>query len=95
MCWATQRGDLLRSGLPMYKPFPVYSVEGDAYDCGVQYGEQAAERVARSVEIYLSVFGRQVKLPLGELRARARAFAAQIEALDAATRTSIRGRSRP
>ncbi len=67
----------------MYKPFPVYSIEGDAYDCGVQYGEQAAKRVARTIEIYLSAFGRQAKLTLDEVRERARAFASQIEALDA------------
>jgi len=35
-----------------YKPFPVLSIEGDARECGVQHGEQAAERVARTIDIY-------------------------------------------
>jgi len=47
-----------------YKPFPGISIEGDARECGVQHGEQAAERVARTIDIYLSAFGRQAKLTL-------------------------------
>ena len=30
-----------------YQPFPVIAIEGDARECGMQHGAQAAERVAR------------------------------------------------
>jgi isopenicillin-N N-acyltransferase-like protein len=74
-----------------YQPFPVYRIEGDARECGVQYGAQAAERVARTIDIYLSAFGRQAGLTLEAVRERARAFAAEIEALDADIMAEIRG----
>ena len=31
----------------MYPPFPVISIEGDAYECGLQHGSAAAARVAK------------------------------------------------
>jgi hypothetical protein len=37
----------------MIQSFPVYDIEGNAYECGLSHGEQAAERVARTLEIYL------------------------------------------
>jgi len=74
-----------------YQPFPVINIEGDARDCGVQYGEQAADRVALTIEIYLSAFGRQAKLSLDEVRARAREFAAEIRTLDADIMAEIEG----
>ena len=80
-----------RPPVTTYKPFPVYSIEGDARECGEQYGAQAADRVARTIEIYLSAFGRQAKLSLAEVRERAHAFAAQIEALDAGIMAEIGG----
>jgi isopenicillin-N N-acyltransferase-like protein len=80
-----------RRTMPAYPPFPVISIEGDARECGVQYGEQAADRVARTIEIYLSAFGSQAGLTLDEVRERARAFASQIETLDAAILAEIDG----
>ncbi|MGV3628535.1 MAG: C45 family autoproteolytic acyltransferase/hydrolase [Betaproteobacteria bacterium] len=75
----------------MYKPFPVYSIEGDARECGMQHGALAAERVAKTIGFYLGVFGRHSKLSLEQVRERARAFAAQIEAIDAPVMAEIRG----
>ena len=75
----------------MYEPFPVISIEGDAYECGVQHGSQAAERVARTIKFYLGVFGRQSKLSLDDVRERARAFLAQIEAIDTAIVAELKG----
>lgn len=75
----------------MYKPFPVHSLEGDAHECGVQHGALASDRVAKTIEFYLGVFGRHSKLSLDQVRERARAFAAQIEAIDAAIMAEIRG----
>ena len=37
--------------MTIHSPFLVYRVEDDVRDGGVQCGEQAAERVARAVEI--------------------------------------------
>lgn len=75
----------------MYKPFPVHSIEGDARECGMQHGELAADRVAKTTGFYLGVFGRHSKLSLDQVRERARAFAAQIEAIDASVMAEIRG----
>lgn len=66
----------------MPQPFPVYEIEGGAHECGVSHGKQAAERVARTLEIYLPAFTRQAKLTLEEIRERARAYAAAITDLD-------------
>ena len=74
-----------------YKHFPVLTLEGDAYECGMQHGAGAAERVAKTIEIYLSAFGQQAGLGLAEVRERARGYAAQIEALDADVMEEIRG----
>jgi isopenicillin-N N-acyltransferase like protein len=74
-----------------YEPFPVYTLEGDARECGVQYGTQAGVRIAKTIQIYLSAFGRQARLSLDEVRHRAREYAAQIEALDEDIMAEIRG----
>ena len=42
----------------MYKPFPVISIEGDAYECGLQHGTAAVARVANTVDHYLPAFAR-------------------------------------
>ncbi|MGZ5174957.1 MAG: hypothetical protein ACXWCS_29440 [Burkholderiales bacterium] len=55
--------------------FPVYEIEGSAYDCGRSHGEQAADRVARTLEIYLPAFARQANLGLDQVRERAREYA--------------------
>ncbi len=75
----------------MYNPFPVINLEGDAHECGVQYGAAAAERVARTVDFYLAAFVREAKLPLEEIRERARGYGAQIEAIDADVWSEIKG----
>ena len=74
-----------------YAPFPVISIEGDARECGVQHGQHAAERVARTIDFYLGVFGRQSKLTLDQVRERARGFLQQIEAIDAAIVAELEG----
>ena len=74
-----------------YKPFPVLTIEGSARECGMQHGAGAAERVARTIEIYLSAFESQTQLTLAEVRERARSYAAQIEGLDPDIMAEIRG----
>jgi len=75
----------------LYKPFPVISIEGDAHECGVQHGAQAAERVAHTIAFYLGVFGRHSKLSLDDVRARAREFLLQIDAIDAGIVAELKG----
>lgn len=75
----------------MYAPFPVITIEGNAYECGVQHGEQAAERVARTIDFYLGVFGRHSKLSLDAVRERAREFLVQIENIDTAIVEELKG----
>lgn len=74
-----------------YEPFPVLSIEGGARECGEQHGAQAADRVARTIAFYLGVFGKHSKMTLAEVRNRARAFAAQIEAIDPVIMDELRG----
>lgn len=74
-----------------YQPFPVISLEGEPYECGVQYGAQAADRVARTIGIYLPAFTRQAGLSLEDVRERARSFASEIEKLDADITAEMRG----
>lgn len=75
----------------MYSPFPVFNIAGTARECGLQHGAQAADRVAHTIQFYLGVFGSHSKLTLDEVRERARAFAAQIEQIDADIMEEIRG----
>lgn len=74
-----------------YKPFPILNLDGDAYECGVGHGEGAPERIARTVEIYLSAFNDQAKLSLADVRERARAYANEIEAIDADILAELKG----
>jgi len=75
----------------MAQEFPVLELEGDAHECGLQHGSGAAARVARSVEIYLTAFGKQTTLTLDEVRERARGFAAEIERIDPDILEELRG----
>ncbi len=75
----------------MIQSFPVYEIEGNAYECGLSHGEQAAERVARTLEIYLPAFTRQVKLTLDQIRERARQYVAAIKGADPEIMEEIEG----
>ena len=75
----------------MVEPFPVISIEGDAYECGVQYGKAAADRVAKTIDFYVPAFVRQAKLTLEEIRERAREYGAQIEAIDTDVMQELKG----
>lgn len=76
---------------PQYRPFPVIDIGGDAHACGLQHGRHAADRVAKTIDFYLGVFGRQSKLSLPEVRERARSFLQQIEAIDTGIVAELRG----
>lgn len=75
----------------MYKPFPVISIEGDAYVCGEQHGVAAGERVASTIDFYLPAFVRQAGLTLDEIRLHAHGYGAQIEVIDADIMQEIKG----
>ena len=75
----------------MYPPFPVISIEGDAYECGLQHGAAAADRVAKTIDFYLPSFVKQAGLTLGEVRERARGYGAQIAQIDADIMRELEG----
>jgi isopenicillin-N N-acyltransferase-like protein len=75
----------------MATEFPLLELAGDAHECGVQHGSGAADRVARSIQIYLAAFGKQTTLSLADVRERARGYAAQIERIDADILAELKG----
>ncbi len=75
----------------LYKPFPVISIEGDAFECGLQHGQAAAARVAKTIDYYLPAFVRSAKLTREEIHTRARGYGAQIEAIDAGIYAELKG----
>ena len=73
------------------QPYPIVPVAGGARERGRQHGEQARERVARSIEIYRPAFEKGPKLQWAEVLERAAGFARQIEAADRAILEEMHG----
>ncbi|MBA3593784.1 MAG: C45 family peptidase [Pseudomonadota bacterium] len=70
--------------------FPLYDIEGDAHQCGQQYGRAAGDRIDLSLRTYRLAFER-VGLDWERTRALARRFIPVIEAFDAAMLREIEG----
>ncbi len=66
----------------MTTTFPVVQVSGAAHERGRQHGEQAAERVARSVGTYRQAFAESAGLDWPSVLERASGFARLIESFD-------------
>lgn len=64
------------------QPYPIIPVAGSARERGRQHGEQARDRVARSIEIYRKAFGEGPKLQWAEVLERASEFGRQIESVE-------------
>jgi isopenicillin-N N-acyltransferase like protein len=62
--------------------WPVVLAAGGPRERGRAYGEAAASRVQRNVEIYEGVFGHYAQLPWADVRRRAGAFVQAIEGYD-------------
>lgn len=73
------------------QPYPIVSISGPARERGRQHGEQARERVARSVAIYRPAFEAGPKLQWEDVLQRAAGFAHQIEAADPPILEEMRG----
>ena len=71
--------------------FPHVRVEGAARERGRAYGEQARDRVHRSVEAYREVFGAYANWSWERVRAEARAYEAPIERFEPRYLEEIRG----
>ena len=71
--------------------YPRISVEGDARERGRQYGEQARERVRRSIEAYDEVFAHVAGWDGAKVREEAARFRAPIAAHGAKYLEEIRG----
>ncbi len=63
-------------------PWPVVVASGGPRERGRRYGEQAAERAHRSVELYEQVFLRAAGLTWAEARRRAGAFVEAVDVYD-------------
>ena len=72
-------------------PFPHIRVTGSAAERGRQYGQQARERVARSVEVYREVFAHYAGWDWATVRREAGRFEAPIAAFRPAYLEEIRG----
>jgi isopenicillin-N N-acyltransferase-like protein len=70
--------------------FPLYDIEGDARQCGQQYGRAAGDRIDLSLRTYRLAFER-VGLGWDRTRALARRFMPMIEAFDAGMLREIEG----
>ena len=87
---STSKQAILHPALPV-SPFPVIEIEGDAYECGLGHGRLAAQRIARTIEIYLPAFLKQTGLSLDGLRDKAREYGRAIEAIDAGIMRELEG----
>lgn len=71
--------------------FPHVRVEGEPRDRGRSYGEQAADRVRRSIDAYREVFRSYAGWDWAKVTDRARAYAVPIERFDPVYLEEIRG----
>jgi isopenicillin-N N-acyltransferase-like protein len=84
--------NLARRGGSMRSPvYPHIRVSGGPRDRGRQYGEQARERVRRSVEAYAEVFAVMAGLEWNQVRQMASAYLPPIEAFDRRYAEELRG----
>lgn len=70
--------------------FPYIEVEGAPYERGTQYGEQARNRINKSIEIYFPAF-KQRGLDWPKIKTLAQKFAKAIEEYDASFMREIEG----
>ncbi|MFG1955667.1 C45 family autoproteolytic acyltransferase/hydolase [Micromonospora sp. NPDC048830] len=70
--------------------FPLYEISGPPQDRGVDYGEQAADRIALAADLYRGAL-RHLNADTDEVAALAAAFIEQIEDFDADQAAEIRG----
>ena len=73
------------------QPYPCIEVQGLAYERGYQHGQQARDRVLRSIEIYRAAFEANNKLAWPAVLERARGFAGSIQAVEPAILEEMRG----
>jgi len=72
-------------------PFPIISTEGEPYEIGCQYGEQAKHAIRGSVNHYRSVFEKQAKLQWDLALDLAKTLITSIEEFDADAVEEMRG----
>jgi isopenicillin-N N-acyltransferase-like protein len=71
--------------------YPHVNVAGSARECGRQYGEQARDRVARSIAVYASAYRQTAGLSWADALAVAGPFAAAIERFEPRYAEELRG----
>jgi len=72
-------------------PFPVISVEGDAYERGYQYGSQCEKLIEEALGIYRRIFKAESNLDWESALELARKFTSFIEEYDPSSMEEMRG----
>jgi isopenicillin-N N-acyltransferase-like protein len=75
----------------MKPPFPVVTVEGSRYECGVQHGEQAGELVKKNIDYYYGWWDRNLKMNRSMVNERADTVIRVVKDYDAGLVDEMRG----
>ncbi len=75
----------------MESPFPVISVEGDAYACGKQHGSRAKELIHRNLDYYFGLWERTIGISKRDVLKQASGLIEPIGALDPGILRELQG----
>jgi isopenicillin-N N-acyltransferase-like protein len=75
----------------MKAPFPVVSVSGSRYECGVQHGEQVSELVKQNIAYYYGWWQRTLKMDPSAVNERADTVICAVKEYDAGLVEEMRG----
>ncbi|HUV33439.1 MAG TPA: C45 family peptidase [Candidatus Desulfaltia sp.] len=75
----------------MESPYPMVSVEGSAYECGLQHGEAAREQVRANVGYYLGYWQRNLRLDKEDAERRGSELADTVKRFNPALLDEVRG----
>jgi len=75
----------------MGSPYPVVSVEGSAYECGLRHGEAARELVQSNIGYYTGYWERNLALDGRAVRGKADAVEEAVARFDKALLEEMRG----
>ena len=75
----------------MNKFFPIISVKGTAYECGLQHGEQAAGLIKRNIDYYLDYWRRNLRMSREDIYDHANNVTKTVDAYDEELMKEIKG----
>ena len=71
--------------------FPIIDVQGTPYECGLQYGQQAADLIAHAADVYEQIFHFYSGDTRAQVREKALAYLPYIERFDADIAQELHG----